>query len=45
MGGGEYQVVEYLVSYDPHHFKALFAPDAIDDHIAMYADEVFAIQD
>jgi hypothetical protein len=43
-GRKNYQVIEYLVSYDMRHYKALLAFDAVDDRIAVDFDEMFAIQ-
>jgi hypothetical protein len=39
-----YQVFEDFHSDDPYHFKTFFALNAVDEHVAMYTDEVFTIQ-
>lgn len=37
-------MIEYFVSNDATHLKALLAGDRIDDHVTMYTNEVLAIQ-
>lgn len=40
-----YHVVENLVPDDADHLKALLASNAVDNHVAMDANEVFTVQD
>lgn len=38
-------MVEDLVADDATHFEALLARDRVDDHVAVDADEVLAVED
>ena len=40
-----YQMIQYLIPDDSAHLKALLARDRVDDHVAMNADEVLAVED
>lgn len=42
--GERYQVVKDLVTQDPDHFERLLGSDGVDEHVAMYANEVFRVQ-
>lgn len=51
LGGGglatfqsTYHVVQNLIPDDSDHLKALLASDAVDDHVAVDANEVLAVQ-
>lgn len=37
-------MVENLIPDYPHHVEALLASNAVDNHIAVNADEVLAVQ-
>ena len=37
-------MIENLVPYNPAHLKALLAPHRVYNHVPMYANEVFAVQ-
>lgn len=39
-----YQVVEDLLANDSDHFKALLGSDRVDDHVAVDANEVLAVE-
>lgn len=38
-------MVQDLLPNDAHHVKALLAADAINNHVAVDADEVLAVED
>lgn len=38
-------MVQDLIANDAHHFEALLAADRVDDHVAVDADEVLAVED
>ena len=40
-----YQMIQDLIPNDPTHLEALLAGDRVDDHVAVDADEVFAVED
>jgi hypothetical protein len=40
-----HQVVQDLISDDPAHLEALLAGDRVDDHVAVDANEVLAVED
>lgn len=37
-------MIQNLVTDDSHHFEALLAANAVDNHVSMNANEVLAIQ-
>lgn len=39
-----YQVIENLISNDANHVEGLFGCYRIDEHVAMYADEMSRVQ-
>jgi hypothetical protein len=40
-----YEMIKNLIPNDPAHLKTLLASHRVHDHIAMYANEVLAIED
>lgn len=38
-------MIEDFISNDANHFEALFAGNAVHDHVAVDANEVLAVQD
>lgn len=43
--GVSHQMIQYLIPDDPAHLEALLAGDGVDDHVAVHADEVLAVED
>lgn len=37
-------MIQNLLPYDPHHLEALLGRYRVDDHVAMYPNEVLAVE-